>query len=133
MKVRTSELIDWALDWAAAKADGLTPLHHFSPAKGHHVVPHPYYEGYNFGFTPSTDWEQGGPIIERMGEAGLSLRRGGPSAGNQRWWASLDTPNGFFHGPTPLIAAMRCYVASKLGDEVDVPDELRLPGEPHES
>ena len=27
-------------------------------------------------------------------------------------------------GPTPLIAAMRCYVASKLGDEVEVPDEL---------
>jgi hypothetical protein len=27
-------------------------------------------------------------------------------------------------GPTPLIAAMRCYVASKMGDEVDVPDEL---------
>lgn len=29
------------------------------------------------------------------------------------------------YGPTPLIAAMRCYVASKLGEEVDVPDELR--------
>jgi hypothetical protein len=28
------------------------------------------------------------------------------------------------YGPTPLIAAMRCYVASKLGDEVDVPEEL---------
>jgi hypothetical protein len=28
------------------------------------------------------------------------------------------------HGPTPLIAAMRCYVASKLGDEVEVPKEL---------
>jgi hypothetical protein len=27
-------------------------------------------------------------------------------------------------GPTPLVAAMRCYVASKLGDEVEVPDEL---------
>lgn len=27
-------------------------------------------------------------------------------------------------GPTPLIAAMRCYVASKLGDEVDIPEEL---------
>mgnify|MGYP003443521145 FL=1 len=27
-------------------------------------------------------------------------------------------------GPTPLVAAMRCYVASKLGDEVDVPEEL---------
>jgi len=27
-------------------------------------------------------------------------------------------------GPTPLIAAMRCYVASKLGDEVEIPQEL---------
>jgi hypothetical protein len=29
-----------------------------------------------------------------------------------------------FHGHTPLIAAMRCYVASKLGEEIDVPEEL---------
>jgi hypothetical protein len=28
-------------------------------------------------------------------------------------------------GPTPLVAAMRCYCASKLGDEVDVPEELK--------
>jgi hypothetical protein len=27
-------------------------------------------------------------------------------------------------GSTPLIAAMRCYVASKLGDEVEIPKEL---------
>ena len=27
-------------------------------------------------------------------------------------------------GPTPLIAAMRCYVASKLGDEIEIPTEL---------
>jgi hypothetical protein len=27
-------------------------------------------------------------------------------------------------GDTPLIAAMRCFVASKLGDEVDVPEKL---------
>jgi hypothetical protein len=27
-------------------------------------------------------------------------------------------------GPTPLVAAMRCYVASKMGDEVDVPEDL---------
>ncbi len=29
------------------------------------------------------------------------------------------------HGPTPLIAAMRCYVASKLGDEIEIPEELK--------
>ena len=28
------------------------------------------------------------------------------------------------YGPTPLIAAMRCFVVSKLGDEVNVPDDL---------
>lgn len=28
-------------------------------------------------------------------------------------------------GPTPLIAAMRCYVASKLGDNVEIPEKLR--------
>jgi hypothetical protein len=28
------------------------------------------------------------------------------------------------NGPTPLIAAMRCYVASKFGDEVETPEEL---------
>jgi hypothetical protein len=27
-------------------------------------------------------------------------------------------------GDTALEAAMRCYVASKLGDEVDIPDVL---------
>ena len=33
------------------------------------------------------------------------------------------------YGTTPLVAAMRCYVASKLGDEVDVPVELINEGE----
>jgi hypothetical protein len=27
-------------------------------------------------------------------------------------------------GPTPLIAAMRCLVASKMGDNIEIPDEL---------
>lgn len=32
-----------------------------------------------------------------------------------------------YYGPTPLIAICHCYVASKLGDEVDVPEELLCP------
>jgi len=28
-------------------------------------------------------------------------------------------------GPTPLIAAMRCYVLSKLGEEIEIPEELK--------
>jgi hypothetical protein len=33
-----------------------------------------------------------------------------------------NTPNVI--GPTALIAAMRCYVASKLGEEIEIPIEL---------
>jgi hypothetical protein len=27
-------------------------------------------------------------------------------------------------GPTPLIAAMRCYALSKLGEEIEIPEDL---------
>jgi hypothetical protein len=28
-------------------------------------------------------------------------------------------------GPTALVAAMRCYVAACLGDEIEIPEELK--------
>ena len=62
--------------------------------------------------TFSKDWAQGGPIIERE----LIAIHGD-------WKATLG--EGTYEGPTPLIAAMRCYVASKLGAEVDVPELLQ--------
>jgi hypothetical protein len=66
----------------------------------------------------STDWAQGGPIIERECiwlTHHTASKMHGAHKGDDVW---------FQKGPTPLIAAMRCYVASKLGDEVDVPTEL---------
>ena len=70
---------------------------------------------------PSSEWAQGGTIIEREN---ISI-----TGTNFPWW---ECDNGWYahigdrysHGATPLIAAMRCYVASKLGDEVEVPEEL---------
>jgi hypothetical protein len=66
-------------------------------------------------FIPTMKWEQGGPIIEREG---LTLTH----QANQ--WAAQTDDDVFAYGPTPLIAAMRCYVASVLGDTVDIPEEL---------
>lgn len=66
----------------------------------------------------STDWTHGGPLIEahRIDLSAPGWREGGV------WWASGG--EGSTHilrqGPTPLIAAMRALVASKLGDEVDL-------------
>ena len=66
-------------------------------------------------FTPSTDWAQGGPIIEREY---IILR-----PADDGWQATIETATQY--GPTPLIAAMRCFVASKLGESINLPEELQ--------
>lgn len=68
-------------------------------------------------WNPSSNWVQGGPIIEREG---ISWHCGNKTSWHAYGYGSSEN----FSGPTPLIAAMRCYVASKLGDEVDIPEEL---------
>ena len=101
--MKVSELTGAALDWAVATCEGLD---YWEPEIG---PSQPEY---------STDWAQGGPIIEREAIAHWPDEEGG-------WFASANEGRGKdFHGPTPLIAAMRCYVASVLGDEVEVPEEL---------
>ena len=62
----------------------------------------------------STDWALAGPIIEREK---MTLEWTG-----EDWMAYIRHDEEYF-GPTPLIAAMRCYVASVLGDEMEVPDK----------
>lgn len=111
MKVKTSELTGAALDWAVAKCGGWI--------KGD--ITHPKFcrlwrdQIRTPAAYPSTDWAQGGPIIEKHI---TKLEDLGDSWGAE----GVGVPEHF--GPTPLIAAMRCYVASKLGDEVEVPEEL---------
>jgi len=63
------------------------------------------FKGVPFDYHPSTDWELGGAIIERQ-KIELFIR-------DEKWFAysSLSKPEDFY-GETPLIAAMRCYVAS---------------------
>lgn len=107
MKIRTSELIGPALDWAVAKCEGDTECVQFSPlASSKHY------------FAPSKRWSQGGPIIERERIAV------DPDAGDNQWAASTRDAPYYCVGPTPLIAAMRCYCCAKLGEFVDIPEEL---------
>jgi len=66
----------------------------------------------------STDWAQGGPIIE---QENMDLQR----LAYDRGWRAIDYDQTVkAHGPTALIAAMRCYVASRLGEEIDLPEEM---------
>lgn len=125
MKIKTSELTGAALDWAVAKCKGIDPIiRPYNTKAGAALYSH---GGATIPLEYSTNWAQGGPIIDRLFKQGLRLHTAEYVTGvrdKNLIAASLDSPNGFWFGPTPLIAAMRCYVASKLGDEVEVPEEL---------
>lgn len=109
VKIKTTELTGPALDWAVAKCD----------CQGELVGT------YNCHY--STNWAQGGPIIEREN---ITVSR------RYNLWDALIKPeflsNGtkgvkkecFVSGETYLIAAMRCFVTSRLGDELEIPAEL---------
>lgn len=119
MKINTQDLTGVALDWAVAKSAG-----YLRKTGGHHMVLLPGTSTrmpFPKSFSPSTRWGQGGPIIERM-IVSIDKEDGGKRWAAYAWRSDRDLQKAI--GPTPLIAAMRCYIASQLGDEVDVPDEL---------
>ena len=125
MKIKTSDLIGRALDWAVVIAFGWK----WKVEKGKIIIARPTKKTYIrepfetlklSNFPASRNWSFCGPIIEKEW---ISVRNQ-----DDKWFAQIadDVPDGYHQaeGSTPLIAAMRCYVASKLGDEIEVPDEL---------
>ena len=111
--MKTTNLQGAALDWAVAKAEGLLCFGFRTDGERFAVEDN---DGQMEGFMPSTDWAQGGPIIEREGIS-LECRNGD-------WIASYAEISLRFFSYDPLVSAMRCYVASKLGEEVEIPAEL---------
>jgi hypothetical protein len=129
MKHRTAELTGALLDAAVALAEGWKKGSHglegFRPDGQGWTEPIKIeigdraVDGEVWQLTPrpwSTDWNHGGPIIEREHIA-LDMPDRSP------WKATKASASGWSvrYGSTPLIAAMRAYVASKFGDEVDLP------------
>ena len=112
MKIKTNEASDVVLDGLVVKCEGIQD----SEFVRTHMDAWPY----------STAWSQGGPIIEREK---IDLNHYRLADKTVMWEASgsIGAKGAGYRyavGPTPLIAAMRCYVASKLGDEVEIPNEL---------
>ena len=119
--MKTSDLIGPALDWAVAKSEGSIGKWYCTRyGKTERVT----------NWHPSTNWSQGGTIIERE-RITVAPADGESFVGQEAWCAyRIETlfkeahDHEYQYGPTPLITAMRCYVASKLGDEVEMPKEL---------
>jgi hypothetical protein len=115
--MRTEELTGITLDWAVAQCEGLLG---FGYRNDMGLLRITLSTGEDEYFKPTLDWSQCGAIIAREK---ISLWSRG-----KEWAAESFTPNEQGHeetGKTPLVAAMRCYVASKMGDDVEVPEELQ--------
>lgn len=135
MKYKTSELEGVSLDAAVAKALGyvyldgqkIAPPHSPSPSERARLLMSPALtiDDYSEWFEPSGCWALGGPIIERER---IDISSPDEWTDDLRWYAGIyesKTLSGtrmMFEqrGETPLIAAMRAFVASKLGDEVEL-------------
>lgn len=130
MKIKVSEASGLALNWMVATCEGYTNLRVGAFAGGGLFMdpPRVAYGAVDFSdLNYSYDWAQGGPIIERE-QYNLYYDA---SQAPDVWQADVglaalvraenEWPG---HGPTPLIAAMRCYAEIQLGEEVDVPDVL---------
>ena len=143
--MKTAELTGAALDWTVAKCEGKNGVLHDDGITRCIVIASEsgVYKGI---WKPSTNWAQGGPIIEREGISPIFCD-GDLGEPQSYWVATIEKQcwewgygpyhdqdekksirtgykNELFKGPTPLIATMRCYVASKLGDNVEIPKEL---------
>lgn len=117
-KIKVSNATVVALDWLVAKCEGIPVARHSTGAI--YLIDTPWKDKSRVKwlaeYSPSKHWAQGGPIIERE-HLEFDFRE------DTQDYACFDGYRAAT-GPTHLIAAMRCYVASKLGDEVEVPDEL---------
>ena len=120
--MKTSELAGAELDYWVAKAEG-----HEATFNEHRCVVHTRADGLSLGqqgagwvFNPSTYWRLGGPIIEREGIGLLQIGVGDAtekwSANFEYWHEDRDDP---WTGPTALVAAMRAFVGSKFGVEIE--------------
>lgn len=112
--MKTSELTGALLDLWVARAEGQKVFAYRTPdgVLDHLVTAHMSFG--NGKYAPSTDWAQGGPIIDREK---IALKFDATS-----WDAQTQGDDWIYAAPTSLVAAMRAYVASKFGDTV--PDEV---------
>ena len=124
MKIKTSDLAGKPLNWAVAKCEGMNI--DLIGIKDDDDPNKFWHNANNQAYQFSTCWAFGGPIIEREK---LEISPCYWNSDGWHWVAYVLGPcnledNFEYRGPTPLIAAMRCYVASKIGDEVEIPDEI---------
>lgn len=127
MKIKVKDASGLVLDYLVAKCEGAITT-------GTRRLPNDDFELFNQFVEYSSDWAFGGPIIEReyisfrmyynpnSGASGTYYAKRCAESGTMINWKGWGDE--VQKGPTPLVAAMRCYVVTSLGMDVEVPDKL---------
>lgn len=110
MKVKTCDLKGIELDFVVAQLEGIDVNEEceMEDEEDSCVL---------WTWSPSSNWYQAGLIIERENIA-ITSNSFPWFVTEMGWWGHKE--NIHTNGPTPQVAAMRCYVQSKLGKEVDM-------------
>ncbi len=153
VQIDTDQLEGEALDWAVAKLESEASPPGMSSAQVllYRSIATKAFCYPKDRIQYSSDWPHAGPIIEREDITVLCARgeyqpaKSGTQQAYSKFWVAekgklspseiygsqgddfgtcfqVDPDN--MTGPTALVAAMRCYVASKFGPKVEVPEEL---------
>ena len=135
--MKVADAIGAQLDWLVAKCAGYVEQGVYgTPEFRDSEVYLCYCDAVlNSCYSPTTDWAQGGLILDREitkvfrnvgGTWSAMILKDVPIPPEDRGTSLALTRRAQWNGagPTPLIAAMRCLVTSKLGSEIEVPDEL---------
>lgn len=126
MEIKTSELIGPALNWAVAKCEHNNKRYKYGEPcfdpNTRRIYETQGLQQIGVCFSPITNWSQGGPIIEE--EKLDAFWNPDVEWWSVAGWDDRSKREVVMRHNSYLIAAMRCYVASKLGDVVDVPEEL---------
>lgn len=129
-RMKTAELTGVHLDYWVAKAEGHALTSEWNQ-ETYVLIGAGTDEDLQRPFQPSTDWVQGGPIMEREGIVVFpTLIEWDAVAGKHMadGFEAMYEPSCYYdhtiegdhkqEGRTMLITAMRAYVARKFGDEV---------------
>ncbi|BBV97970.1 phage protein NinX family protein [Pseudomonas monteilii] len=124
IEVRVSNLIGAPLDWAVAKVESIETSWRYGRelVQVHDRGGIKLIESIRSIYSPSTEWSQGGPLIDKH-NGGLHYEAHLADA-NFRYSSGPGRTGFWCYGPTALIAFCRGLVKAKLGDTVQVPKEL---------
>jgi hypothetical protein len=125
-RIKIAEAPPLAIDWLVGKAQGMFTPDSFYP--GWRVLQGKLHllsdsgDVFNVPYCPSTNPAQGHPILDRARVCLMPDRQNGVDI-----YSAYMSPQLMKHwcvGPTMLIAGLRCFLVSRLGEEAEVPEEL---------